>query len=113
MTSFDHNPIDVKECKYFKNWEVTCPINEDGKIVTSDSEKMTLIAVHDCPDKCKMCNMNRTCFDLHLSILADKSAHKKRVWIRNAGQYAITKTPLSTRVINLKKMIKEFSNLTS
>ena len=113
MTSFDRIPIpiDVKECKHFKKWGMACPINEDGKIVTSDSEKKILLTVYDCPDKCKMCNMTRTCFDLHLSILADKYAHKKRVWIRNAGQYAVVETTLGTEMLNLKKMIRVFDYL--
>ena len=113
MTSFDHIPIDAKECKYFQNWRIACLINEDGKIVTSDSEKIILIAVHDYPNECHLCSMNKTCHNLHLSILADKYAHKRRVWIRNAGQYAIAETALSTAIIDLKKMIEHFDYLIS
>jgi hypothetical protein len=113
MSGFDRIPIpiDGKECKHFKNLVVTCPISEDRKIVTIDSEKKILLTVYDCPDRCKICNKNRTCIDLHLSILADKYAHKKRVWIRNAGQYAVVETQLGTEILDLKKMSKVFDNL--
>lgn len=86
-------------------------INKDKKIVTVDSEETTAITYYDHPHECEFCNMNRTCHDLHVSILNAKSADIKRVWFRNAGKFGIAKTSLFTKIINLKKMgeaIQEF-----